>query len=158
MIYLAKADAFNALVPNFGALLAPPDVWFEAVEEGERIGAPEVTLIRKAHDQGIVRQVALKAAEAKQAKGLRARGLGRGESEVLVFGVRTGSVVIDEGKGSRVARELGLQVVSVLQIPVIHFGSGHVSQGEAIEWSRRLAEVMNVKAEVLTAIERRLTR
>lgn len=158
LIYLAKAGAYDALVPKFGLLLASASVWFEAVDEGERIGAPEVDIIRVAHGQGMVRRVELSASEVQRAKRLRSRGFGRGESDVLALGARTGSVVIDEGKGSRIARERGLEAISVLRIPVIHFERGRMDEREAIHWTRRLAEVMNVTADVLAAIERRLMR
>lgn len=158
LIYLARADAFPALAPVVGRLLAPPGVWFEAVEEGERIGAPEVPRIHRAKELGLLERVSLDASERKRADGLRRQGLGRGECEVLAIGARTRTVVIDEGRGSRVARASGLEPISTLQLVVLAFRQGNLDARAAHELARELAKVMNVTAEVFTAIERRLKR
>lgn len=158
LIYLAKVDGFEALVPIVGKLLAPPGVWFEAVEEGERIGASDVSRIHKATELRLVERVELKGSEVIEADRLRALGLGRGECEALAIAGRTGIVLIDEGRGSRVARDLGFEPISVLQLPLIAVENGRIKTQEAVELVRRLAEVMNLRADVLIAIERRLNR
>jgi predicted nucleic acid-binding protein len=157
LIYLAKADAFPALAPVVGSLLAPPEVWFEAVEEGERIGAPEVPRIHEARELGLLDRVSLDASERRQGDRLREQGLGRDECEVLAIGARTQTVVIDEGRGSRIARARGLEPISTLQLVVLAFRRGSLDARRAHELARELAGVMNVTAEVFTAIGRRLS-
>ena len=158
LIYLAKGDAFGPLVPVVRRLLVPPAVWFEAVEEGERIKAPEVPRIRRAEEHDLVARMSLRPSERTEAKRLREQGLGRGECEALALGARGRTVVIDEGRGSRVARARGLEPISTLQLVVLALRGGNLDGRQARELARELAKFMNVTADVLTAVERRLTR
>jgi predicted nucleic acid-binding protein len=157
LIYLAKSDAFDELRRCVGAVLVPPAVWHEAVEEGERIGASEVSRIRAAEGSGIARRVSLSATATRMAGMIREEHrLGRGESEVLAL-TKTGErCIVDEGRASRVARSLGLTPVPTLLLPVLGYRSGGMSHEAALALIRRLAVVMSVKAEVVFAVEDQL--
>src|SRR6266508_1601994 len=117
LIYLAKADAFMEVGLCVAGLLAPPSVWREAVVDGERIGALEVPRIRAAQS---LRQVDLSEAQGALARTLASEHrLGAGESEVLALGRSAGYAVVDEGRGARVARSLGIVAISTLFLPVL---------------------------------------
>jgi predicted nucleic acid-binding protein len=157
LIYLAKSDAFAELERCVTTVLVPPAVWHEAVEEGERIGAPEVSRIREAERAGIARRVSLTAGATRVAATIRQEHrLGRGESEVLAL-TKTGEwCLIDEGRASRVATALGLRPVPTLLLPVLGYRRGVMNREEALAFLRRLAVVMIVKAEVLLTVEKQL--
>lgn len=77
---------------------------------------------------------------------------------MLAVGARTRIVVIDEGRGSRVARARRIEPLSTLGLVVLAFREGNMDEGSARTLARDLAKVMNISAEALTAVERGLTR
>jgi predicted nucleic acid-binding protein len=158
LIYLAKCDAFTDLERFLPGLLVPPAVWEEAVEAGERIGAPDVTALRRAFDRGFLRRIGLRPAEARRAATLaETHRLGRGESEVLTMGRRFAWCVVDEGRASRVAATLGVATLPTLLLPVLGHRSGRMDAGEAMKLVRRLAVVAGARAEAVFAIEAELS-
>ncbi len=157
LIYLAKADAFAEASVCIGTILVTPSVWREAVEEGDRIGAPEVGRIREAAERGLVRRVELSAGAGAEAEAIRAsHRLGLGESEVIALGRASGWAIVDEGRASRVARSLGIRTLSTLFLPVMGHRRGQLARQEAVALLRRLAVVANASAEAVLAIERHL--
>src|SRR5438552_1395668 len=97
LIYIAKCDAFDEVARCVSHFLITPSVWEEPVEAGERIRAPEVSRIRKAHRSGLLRRIPLNEDEMKVARSwAKTYRLGRGESEVLAVARRVGRCVIDE--------------------------------------------------------------
>jgi predicted nucleic acid-binding protein len=135
LIYIAKADAFGELAKCLRHLLAPPGVWREAVVEGERIGATEVSRIRAVENR-----------------------LGTGESEVLAVGTSLGQVIIDEGRASRVARALGLIALSTLFLPILGCRSGRLPAADAVIVLRRLAAVTGARSDAVQKLEEELRR
>lgn len=157
IIYIAKADAFEDVALCVPRLLIPPAVWHEAVDEGERIGAFEVPRIRAAGTAGTVQTVELSASKHGLAATIATQHrLGRGESEVLAVGRRTGACIVDEGRASRVARALGLAPVSTLFLPVAGVSSGRLSPRDARALLGRLAAVTGARVDVVQRIEQEL--
>lgn len=154
LIYIAKADAFEEIMSCIEAIAAPPSVWREAVEAGERIGAPEVPRIRKAEARGSLRRVSLEEGQVTLAAWIASEHrLGQGESEVLAV-ARPGSyAIVDEGRAARVGRRLGIVPVSTLFLPVLGRERGGLSATEAVALLRRLAVPTGVSAEAVHAIE-----
>jgi predicted nucleic acid-binding protein len=157
LIYLAKADGFGLASSCVDRLLVPPSVWREAVEEGDRIAAPEVPRIHAAAGAGFLARVELASREQRDsdeiATGYR---LGLGESEVLAVARAGGTAVVDEGRASRVARSLGILSVSTLFLPVLGVRRQSLSTEEAVGFLRSLAVVVGARAEVVFEIEQRL--
>jgi predicted nucleic acid-binding protein len=154
LIYIAKADAFDAVSLCVASLLVPPAVWREAVVEGQRVGAGEVPRILAAEAADFVRRVELSASEKRLAGTLGAENrLGTGESEVLAIGRTVGRVVVDEGRATRVARALGVTPVSTLFLPLLGWESGRLSRPRAISLLRRLAAAAGARSDVVQAIE-----
>jgi predicted nucleic acid-binding protein len=159
LIYLAKADAFTEASRCVSSILVPPSVWREAVQDGERIGAPEVPRIRAAAQQGFLLQVYLSARQQGLAEEIRSEHrLGRGESEVLALASRSGTALVDEGRASRVAAGMGILPVSTLFLPVLGARRGSLEPQQAIALLRRLAVVTRARADAVYAIEERLRR
>ncbi len=105
LIYLAKADAFTEASTCIRTILVTPAVWREAVEEGERIGAPEVGRIRAAQERGLLRRVALSPDAEVEAEAIRAsHRLGLGESEVWE---KARSSLSGEDSGGRSSTRVG---------------------------------------------------
>jgi predicted nucleic acid-binding protein len=157
IIYIAKAGAFEEVALCVPRLLIPPAVWREAVDDGERIGAFEVPRIRAARTAGTLRTVELSASEHRLAATIATQHrLGRGESEVLAVGKRTGGCIVDEGRASRVARALGLAPVSTLLLPVVGVSSGKLNPREALALLGRLAAVTGARVDVVQRIEHEL--
>lgn len=158
LIYLAKADAFTEAAECLASLLIPPSVWREAVEEGERIGAPEVPRIHAAVGASFIRRVSLGREEQRLADAIATEHrLGAGESEVLALAKAFGRAVIDEGRASRVAEALGIVPVSTLFLPVLGRQRGMTAPG-SIALLRRLAVVAGARAEAVLALEQYLRR
>jgi predicted nucleic acid-binding protein len=154
LIYVAKANAFAEVSRCIRTILVTPSVWREAVDEGERIGAPEVGGIRNAAERGFLRLVELSNQADWEAERVRSvHRLGQGESEVIALAAKGGFVIIDEGRASRVARSLGYRTLSTLFLPVIGYRSARLDQTEAVRLVRRLAVVANASAEAVLAIE-----
>lgn len=159
LIYLAKADAFSEAVRCVGPLVVTPSVWREAVEEGERIGAPEVPRIREAEMEGLLHRVDLDETEQKLAESLAVeQRLGAGESEVLALATTTGQAVIDEGRASRVAEAVGITPVSTLFLPLVGRQQRALQTREALALLRRLAVVTGARAEVVFRLESELRK
>ncbi len=159
LIYLAKADVFAVAHRCIGALVATPAVWREAVEAGERKGAPEVGRIRVANGAGQLVRVHLAQGIAKHARELSARHqLGHGESEVLALGRRGGEVLVDEGRATRVAESLGLVPISTLFVPVLGAVHGQLDEPAARDLLHRLAVVTGAQADVILSLESILRR
>lgn len=157
LIYLAKADAFSEAGRCLHAFLVPPAVWEESVEAGIRIGAPEVSPIRTAADRGTLRRIELSAEQGTLASTIASEHrLGSGESEVLAIGSGIRSAIVDEGRATKVAAQLGITVVSTLFLPVVGNQVGGLSKDEAIVLLRRLATATGARADVVYAIETHL--
>lgn len=134
----------------------PPAVWQEAVVAGQERGHEEVGQILQAEDQGVVTQVELDQSRLRRATLIRSRhALGSGESQVITLAERVGHAIVDEGRASRVAESLGIQVASTLFLPVLAVQEG-VDAGEAQAELRKLSVVVAPRADVLLAIEQRL--
>jgi predicted nucleic acid-binding protein len=157
LIYLAKADAFSEAARCLRTMLVPPAVWEESVESGTRIAAPEVSTIRTAADVGILRRVDVSVEQETFASAI-ASGyrLGSGESEVLAIGTEIGQAIVDEGRATKVAQQLGITVVSTLFLPVVGNRGGGLAEEEAIALLRRLATVIGARADAVYAIEAHL--
>jgi predicted nucleic acid-binding protein len=159
LIYLAKADAFEAAASCVPTILVSPGVWRESVEAGEELGYPDVPRIRTAEATGSVRRVELSTIEAAAAGTIASHHrLGLGESEVLAL-ARTGRrALVDEGRAARAARALGIVPISTLFLPVLGRRRGELGASGAIELLRRLAIVTGARAEVVFAIEEALRK
>ncbi len=159
LIYVAKADAFGEVALCVRKLLVPPAVWREAVVEGDRVGAAEVPRIRAAEAAGILVRVELSESEQRLAATIAAQNrIGSGESEALAIGSSLGRAIVDEGRGSRVARALGIVPVSTLFSPVVGRQSGRLSSNDGLALLRRLATVIGARADVVQEIEKALRR
>lgn len=157
LIYLAKADAFETAAKVVSPILVPPAVWREAVEEGERIGAADVPRIQEAAEEGFIVRLELPSKEGALSASIATQyRLGLGESEVLALAMRTGRAIVDEGRASRVAHELGIAATSTLFLPLLGRRSGTLERDEAIELLRRLAIVTGASADAVFAIEQHL--
>jgi predicted nucleic acid-binding protein len=158
LIYIAKCDAFREMARCVPLVLVPLAVWEEAVEAGDRIGAPEVGRIKQASRVGLLERVDLSAGEIRVAHTLaETHRVGRGESEVLVLGKRHGRCIVDEGRASRVALSMGITPIPTLLLPVLGYRSGAIGRRGALDLIRRLAVVAGAKAEVVFAIEAELS-
>jgi predicted nucleic acid-binding protein len=156
LIYLAKAGCVDLAARCTGGLLATPGVWREAVDEGERRGAPEVPILRQS---GAIRRVPLDAGHAQRAKQIAvAYRLGVGESEVLSIGADVRFVLVDDARAARVARSIGLSVASTLAVPLIGFRAGMLDAGAATELLDRLAEVTHARADTYLRVQREIRR
>ena len=100
LIYLAKADAFEDVSAIVARVLVSPAVWWEAVDEGERIRAPDVVRIREAAGQGSLVRVELSSGERALAHS-RERKHGRASRDALEQGA--GATVVPP-TGSRFNR------------------------------------------------------
>ncbi len=159
LIYLAKADAFDAATRVARPILAPPSVWREAVIAGGEVGAAEVPRIRLAEEQGLLERVELADSETLRAARIAAHHrLGAGESEVLAIASITGWAIVDEGRATRVARSLGVTPVSTLFLAIAGYAAGDLDQGQALELLRRVAIVLGVRSDVTLALEHELRR
>lgn len=159
IIYLAKADAFGPAATCMGEIIVGSAVWRESVEAGERRGAIEVARIRVAAESGHLKRIALSAtAEAKSREIAKRYALGSGESEVLALARRGGWVLMDEGRGTRVAEWLGIIPVSTLHIPVVGGARHRLSNPGALELLRRLAVVVGARADLVLRLEEIIRR
>ena len=159
LIYLAKADAFEEVALCVQMIQVPPAVSREAVEEGERIGAPEVPRIHDALDAGALERVALSAAQSRLAGTIAAENrIGSGESEVLALARPGHRVIVDEGRASRVAQVLGVVAIPTLFLPLIGHRSGDLGFDAALNLLRRLAAVTGARSDTALAIEQELRK
>lgn len=159
LIYLAKADAFDAASSCISSILVPPAVWREAVEAGERLAYPDVPRIREAEANGWLRRIDLDDEDQSLAGTIAVEHrLGSGESEVLAVGQTTGRALVDEGRAARAARALGIVPVSTLFLPVLGNRSGHLDETSALVLLRKLAIVTGARAEAVFAIEEHLRK
>jgi predicted nucleic acid-binding protein len=155
LIYLAKADAMAISAQILGPLVAVPAVWSETVVAGLRLGKPDAAKIQRAAEVGWMRRVQLTPTQEQSAGRLAAaHGLGRGESEALALA--STEVLIDEGRGTKVARQLGLLPISTLFLPVVGLQRGVLGRRGALSLLRRIAPVTGVRADAVFVIERHL--
>lgn len=155
LIYLAKADQF-AVVPQCGfALLCPPAVWREAVEEGEASGYGDVSSIRDAEQSAWIRRTDLTKDDERAASTIAmSHRLGHGESEVLALGRAAGRVVVDDGRAARVAESMGIQPISTLFLPALAVLRGNLDRSAATVALRAIARAASARAEAVIEIER----
>jgi predicted nucleic acid-binding protein len=156
---VAKTNAFPEIRSRVGRILVPPSVWREAVDAGERIGAPEVERIRNEEATGFLEKVGLSREVEALARRIASRyRLGHGESEVLALAGRQGRAIVDEGRAARVAESMGIIVVSTLFLPVLGVQSGRMSVARATDFLYRLASVTGARAAAVLAVEECLRR
>ena len=155
LIYLAKADAFEAAANCLGRLLVPPAVWREAVDDGARAGYADVPRIRLAEATGFVTRVTLSGEQQRRAGAIATdHRLGTGESEALAVAPEGRWVLVDDGRAARVAAAIGLVPISTLFLPVLGRRSRLLESAAASVLLRKLAVVMNARAETVYEIER----
>jgi predicted nucleic acid-binding protein len=153
LIYLAKANGFDLARTAVEALTVPPAVWEEAVVAGRDRGAPDVVGIEEARDTGFLRLAEWSTTLDRDAAAIRdGYQLGLGESQVIALGSKVGAAVIDEGRASRVAESLGIDVISTLLLPVIAVRRG-MDGTVAVMALRRMASIVGVRADVLVTLE-----
>ena len=154
LIYLAKTSAFAEAGHCITAILVPPAVWREAVDDAERLDYPDVPQIRAAADSGFLARIELSDTEQALAGAIATQQrLGVGESEVLALGRRTGRALVDDGRAARVASSLGVVPISTLFLPVLGVRRGGLERQAAIALLRKLAIVTNARAETVYEIE-----
>ena len=160
LIYLAKADAFEEVALCVRTIQVPPAVWREAVEDGERIGAPEVPRIRDAFEAGSLQHLRdLTATQTRLAGTIAGENrVGSGESEVLAVARPGARVILDEGRATRVARSLGVIPLPTLFLPVIGHRAGDLALNDALDLLRRLAAVTGVRSDTALVIEQELRK
>lgn len=153
LIYLAKADVFEDARTCVDAILVPPGVWREAVEDAERLACPDMPRIRDAASSGFALRVEL-ADEAKAAAAAIAteHRLGVGESEVIALGRDAGRALVDDGRAARTAATLGVVPISTLFLPVLGRRRG-LGARAAKSLLRNLAIVTGARAETVYEIE-----
>jgi predicted nucleic acid-binding protein len=157
-IYLARIDGFAQARRCVESLTASDAVWREAVLDGEQYGYEDAQRIRDAEETGFVRRLATDAELSRVAGRLATTWyLGQGESETLAVGQRVGRAVVDDGRATRVAKELGVEPVSTLFLPALGVLRG-LDAEDAIPFLRDLAIVMNARAEAVFAIEEFIRR
>jgi predicted nucleic acid-binding protein len=145
------------MVRVVGTVAVTPAVWDEVVEEGRRIGAPEVERVEAAAASGLLTRVDRTPQLRKAAEGIAiTHRLGRGESEVLALAGLDGRCIVDEGRASRVASAMGLTPIPTLLIPVIGARSGVMTVREARALLRELAIAASARADLLLALEAEL--
>ena len=159
LIYLAKADAFEAASFCIATILVPDAVWREAVDAGERFVYPDLPRIRDAEAAGWLRRVDLSDDEQAMAGTIAAEHrLGLGESEVLAVAQPVGRALVDEGRAARAARALGIVPISTLFLPALGRRSGRLDEAAALAALRKLAVVTGARAEAVFAIEEHLRK
>ncbi|MBA3421910.1 MAG: hypothetical protein H0U12_08475 [Thermoleophilaceae bacterium] len=159
LIYLAKSGTFEEAERCVSRISVPPAVWQEAVEAGERIGAPDANRIRDATRTGFVVRVELDRYQQALAEAVADNHrLGRGESQVIALASPVGAALLDEGRATRVAVSLGSKVTSTLLLPAVGVRSGSLEMAPAREMLRELAIVTGATAAVVFEIEAALTR
>lgn len=159
LIYLAKADAFEAASFCVPGILVPSAVWREAVETGERFEYPDVPRIRGAEAAGLLRRIDLGEDEQAVAATIAAEHrLGLGESEVLAVGQRIGRALVDEGRAARAARSLGIVAISTLFLPALGRRREGLDETAAVALLRKLAIVTGARADVVFALEEQLRK
>lgn len=159
LIHLAKAEALAVTASAFGALIAPPSVWREAVEAGTQRSDPEVPAILMAEARGWIRRQALDARQRKRAADLADRhGLGAGEAEVLAIGPGHPLVLSDEVRGRRRAESLGIVAIPTLLVPLLCADRDVLDEAAAITLLGALARHCNARFEEVTQVERDIRR
>lgn len=159
LIYLAKADAFEAASSCVLTILVPAAVWREAVDAGEQFAYPDVPRIRHAESAGWLRRVDLSDDEQAVAGTIAAEHhLGLGESEVLAVAQPVGRALVDEGRAARAARALGIMPISTLFLPALGRRNGRLDEAAALALLRKLAIVTGARAEAVFAIEEHLRK
>jgi len=118
VIFLGKLDAFDVFSPARPGLLAP-SVVSEVVRPPLAYQFPEVLVVQRAMDAGLVARVELEEDDERSIHELggQTSGLHRGELGVLALARRLGhSVCIHERAGLRLAAALGLRTVHVVEL------------------------------------------
>lgn len=159
LIYMAKADAFETVATFVDELIAPPAVWREAVETGERKGFRDAAAIREAERRGWLRRIELGDDDRRVAGDLATRyRLGQGESEVLVAAQTSAGALVDETRATRIAEHLGIRAVATIYLPLLGRKLGALDLVESRELLHRIASVATLGASSLLAIEQELER
>lgn len=158
LIYLARTDTFPLAAQCVPVLVVAPAVWRETVEDGERCGYTDAVRIHVAEEAGSLSREDLDDTHRALAARISERWrLGQGESETLALASDIGRALVDDGRAGRVAAAIGVQPVSTLFLPALGV-MGALSTADAISFLRRLAVVMNARAEAVFAVEEFIRR
>jgi uncharacterized protein len=108
LIYLAALDDFDLLRALFGELAIPPAVFREVAVDGAQF--PVAREVIAAQGRWIHRP---RLADDSRAAEFRSAGLHSGESEALALALELHSeaLLMDDGDGVKIARDLGINVI-----------------------------------------------
>ncbi|MEO5988656.1 MAG: hypothetical protein ABIU54_06720 [Candidatus Eisenbacteria bacterium] len=159
LIHLAKLDSFETAFRCVGNLRVPPSVWREVVELGDAQGALDVPVVHLAESLGYIQRAALSPDEAAKARAIAiAHRLGAGECEVLAMASHGQRVILDEGRGTRLAQFMGILPVPTLMLPLFGVRNRTLDLSEALEFLWAITLVSGARADLFASMERRLRR
>ncbi|MBI4323652.1 MAG: DUF3368 domain-containing protein [Chloroflexi bacterium] len=115
LIYFTRLDQFTLLRQLYDHVLVPPAVWRELAVQGK--GRPEAEMLRSAVSEGWIELAAPGHQPGPTA--FRSGRLDPGEQEaILLAREKQALLIIDETRGRKVARELGIKVTGTLGVLV----------------------------------------
>lgn len=157
LIYIAKADAFDALGEIGVTLVVVPGVWHEAVIEGRRGGHTDMARIEVAARRGRLRRVTVTAPQLERSVTVATEErLGRGESELIVYALAAQMrAIVDDRRAARAARARGVAAFSTLALGLLARRAA-LPLSRALDLTRALAVVAGARVDVLQEYERRV--
>lgn len=157
LIALAKTGRLRLLKEIYDRVAIGPEVHFEVVDAGKRVGAPEVRLVETALEEGWVWRVRLTPAESRlTARILKGARLHAGEAQTIALArSRNWMALLDDKEARAVAEALGVDYLGTAGV-LVEASLREVLDYEALaEALRDLGRTLWLSPEVIAEILKR---
>jgi len=154
---LAKIQRVSLLQKLYGTITIGATVYHEVVENGRKIGAPEVVHVERAvHDKWLQREQPTPNEMSVVAHLLATTRLHKGEAEAIAMAAgRDALLLVDDKDARRVAQALGIPRIGTAGVLLEACWRGHLSLGALEDAIADLTRVSWQSPEVIAETLRR---
>ena len=157
LIALAKMGRLHLVREVYGEVAIGPVVGSEVVEQGKRVGAPEVVYVEKAVMEGWVKIVRLSTRERRAMQSLiNTSRLDDGEAESMAIArSRRCMMVIDDKEARTLAQAMGITHVGTAGVLLDAYADGNLKLHELEDAVQDLSKVLWLSPAVAIEVLRK---
>jgi len=154
LIHLSLVGLLDSLFKLYDVILIPQSVYDEIVVKGKEQGYSDAVILERAIMNEKIKVEKVK----KENYNISSSKLHIGEINAIILALqlKIEIILIDDEEGRMFARKLGIKVIGTLGILIEFFKHGLLDLNEAIQYLRKINEIMYLSSDVYSFIENKL--